>query len=189
MRKDSILNGFKPTISQPVRYSWRFYGWQGRKCVPDCQEYTYFSGILRQVPANLESVKMPTMSSPWYQHRPQVGGSLSPPPPPQPKKLVPLSDEELDAINRRMCRPTEASKARQALFWKMDGFMDRGRCAWTKMAMFKDVKKTMWTNGGTIKKTCSIRPTTVSVSRSTICRLPQSSVMTQYRPYTSTYRY
>ena len=69
-----------------------------------------------------------------------------------------LTEQELRALVHRLSRHTVASRAKRALFWKIDNPLDRDRLDWKKMAMFDDIQRCMWTDFGSLKGTCKIRP-------------------------------
>ncbi|CAL1539760.1 unnamed protein product [Lymnaea stagnalis] len=69
-----------------------------------------------------------------------------------------ISKGEQDDMVDRISRPTESALYRQSLYWKLDSFMDRGRASWTKMNLFDDYQRCMWTPEGAVKNTCKIRP-------------------------------
>lgn len=99
---------------------------------------------------------MPSLTSPWFQQR--VG-------PPAPPVMVPerspstMTEAEQDELTRRVGRPTTSSRAKVSQTWKLENtFMENGRHSWAKMELFEDCKKCMWTEGGTRKPSCKIRP-------------------------------
>ncbi|XP_041359724.1 uncharacterized protein LOC121376027 [Gigantopelta aegis] len=69
-----------------------------------------------------------------------------------------ITEQELRALIHRLSRPTVASRAKRALFWKIDSPLDRSKVDWNKMAMFDDIHRCIWTDHGSLKRTCKIRP-------------------------------
>ncbi|KAK6172860.1 hypothetical protein SNE40_016434 [Patella caerulea] len=69
------------------------------------------------------------------------------------------SENEVDAICSRVSRPTESSLCKRSLPVTLSSYMERGRHSWSKMELFSDVKKCMWSDSGEIKRTCKLRPT------------------------------
>ncbi|KAL8593841.1 hypothetical protein ACOMHN_065318 [Nucella lapillus] len=98
---------------------------------------------------------MPNVNSPWtYPSR-----SESAPPVNRRKAPSSMSVDEQEALSARLSQPTESARFRRALFWKLDGYTDTGSHSWSKMELFEDCKKCMWTPTGSIKRsTCKIRP-------------------------------
>ncbi|GFR87668.1 hypothetical protein ElyMa_004229300 [Elysia marginata] len=102
-------------------------------------------------------------SSPWYHQR----RSESAPPNQRPKEPPTISQKQQDEITERISKPTESALYRKSLYWKLDSFMDRGFHSWSKMDLFDDCKRCMWTPDGTIKtNSCKIRPIRTSTSSS-----------------------
>ena len=70
-----------------------------------------------------------------------------------------MSDQEISELTKRISRPTTSSQAKKTHSWKLENtFMEQGRHSWAKMELFEDCKKCMWTNSGTVKHSCKIRP-------------------------------
>lgn len=94
-------------------------------------------------------------SSPWFHQR----RSESAPPNQRPKEPPAISQKEQNEITERISKPTESALYRKSLYWKLDSFMERGFHSWSKMDLFDDCKRCMWTPEGTIKaNSCKIRP-------------------------------
>ncbi|XP_005110770.1 uncharacterized protein LOC101857753 [Aplysia californica] len=93
-------------------------------------------------------------STPWFHQR----RSESAPPVERPREPPSISAKEQDEVTERLLRPTESALYRQSLYWKLDSFMDRGFHSWSKMDLFSDCKRCMWTPDGSIKRSCKIRP-------------------------------
>jgi len=93
-------------------------------------------------------------STPWFQ-QPR---SESAPPVQRPKEGSTVSAKDQEEITNRLMRPTESALYRQSLYWKLDSFMDRGFHSWSKMDLFSDSKRCMWTPHGSVKRSCKIRP-------------------------------
>ena len=94
-------------------------------------------------------------NSPWFHQR----RSESAPPAQRPKEPPSISQKEQEEITERISKPTESALYRKSLYWKLDSFMERGFHSWSKMDLFDDYKRCMWTHDGTIKtSSCKIRP-------------------------------
>lgn len=101
------------------------------------------------------------MASPWFQQRnPMVSQAATAAAATVPERAPStMTEMEMEELNRRLLRPTTSSRAKVNQSWKLDNtFMDKDRHAWSKMELFEDCKKCMWTNQGTIKSSCKIRP-------------------------------
>ncbi|XP_076467557.1 uncharacterized protein LOC143298564 [Babylonia areolata] len=98
---------------------------------------------------------MPSLASPWFHRsRSDIAQPVS-----RPKAPSTMSVDEQEALSARLSQPTESARYRRALFWKLDGYTEGGRHAWSKMELFEDCKRCMWTPSGSIKVTsCKIRP-------------------------------
>ncbi|RUS90127.1 hypothetical protein EGW08_002094 [Elysia chlorotica] len=108
-------------------------------------------------------------SSPWFHQR----RSESAPPAQRPKEPPAMSQKEQEEITNRISKPTESALYRKSLYWKLDSFMDRGFHSWSKMDLFDDCKRCMWTHDGTIKNSsCKIRPIRTSTSLNPSLSLP-----------------
>lgn len=92
--------------------------------------------------------------SPWYHQK----RSESAPPANKVREPPTITAKEQNDITARLSRPTESALYRQSLFWKLDGFMDKGFHSWSKMDLFDDSKRCMWNKDGAIKRSCKIRP-------------------------------
>jgi hypothetical protein len=109
---------------------------------------------------------MPALSSPWFH---QTSGQAIPPTgtlvaaqqpvaDKSPSNTPPMTEAEMEELNKRLSRPTASSTNKRLMAYKLDSYMDRGRHSWAKMTLFQDCKKCMWTEGGTIKSTGKIGP-------------------------------
>lgn len=101
---------------------------------------------------------MPSLSSPWFQ---QTGSAtMLIPQGPRSASQGSMSDQEITELTKRLSRPTTSSQAKKTQSWKLENnFMEQGRHSWAKMELFEDCKKCIWTNSGTVKHSCKIRPT------------------------------
>jgi len=100
---------------------------------------------------------MPALSSPWFQQRNTMGTQSTAAVQERPPSI--MTEAEQDEATRRLSRPTTSSMAKTSQAWKLENtFMDNGRHVWSKMELFTDCKKCMWSNDGGIKSTCKIRP-------------------------------
>lgn len=100
---------------------------------------------------------MPSLSSPWFHQTGSTydihahSGVRS--------SQSSLSETEIQDLTKRLLRPTTSSNAKISQAWKLENaFMEQGRHSWTKMELFEDCKKCIWTNDGTIKRSCKTRP-------------------------------
>lgn len=98
-------------------------------------------------------------STPWFQPK----RSDSAPPVKREKDPPNITMKEQDETTERLLRPTESVLNRQSLYWKLDSYMDRGFHSWSKMDLFADCKRCMWTGNGRLKKSCKIRPVNVTL--------------------------
>ncbi|XP_060078838.1 chitin deacetylase 7-like [Ylistrum balloti] len=80
-----------------------------------------------------------------------------------------MTEAEQDELTRRVGRPTTSSRAKVSQTWKLENtFMENGRHSWSKMELFEDCKKCMWTEGGARKVSCKIRPLTKHTGKTEI---------------------
>ena len=101
---------------------------------------------------------MPSLSSPWF-HQTGTGNDIHSHSGIKSPSQNSMSEADIDELNKRLLRPTTSSNAKKAHSWKLENtFMDQGKHAWSKMELFEDCKKCMWTTGGTVKPSCKIRP-------------------------------
>ena len=98
---------------------------------------------------------MPSLDSPWFEQAGQAVAAVTTARSPSST----MKESEMDDLLRRVGKPTLSSKAKVNQSWKLENtFMETGRHSWSKMELFEDVKKCMWTPSGGIKKSCKLRP-------------------------------
>ena len=103
---------------------------------------------------------MPSLSSPWFHQTGNVPDIHSHSAIRSAGAGSNMSEAEMLELNKRLLRPTTSSNAKKSKAWKLENtFMEQGRHSWSKMELFEDCKKCVWTNGGSIKHSCKTRPT------------------------------
>jgi len=126
-------------------------------------------------------------STPWFHPK----RSDSAPPVKREREPPNITMKEQEETTERLLRPTESVLNRQSLYWKLDGYMDRGFHSWSKMDLFADCKRCMWTGQGRLKNSCKIRPVNVTlppltghVSGAVTSRSPPSNTLNATHTHT-----